>query len=163
MLCEHSNEIFGPVKLWGPPTVQQALSNKALKYVSPETHWIAHRLAGKRIKTRPLSAVATIRTRPVSTSYYQLPVAATLHLRVQGSPAGKRLDYSPNLHEPCRPVQISAMPHSLQPRLRSSTNNDRSQPAAARFNTQSPRIIRPPQRTGNPTQISSADYPLAAH
>jgi hypothetical protein len=34
----------------------------ALKYVSPDAHWIARRLAtagGKRIKTRPLSAIDT--------------------------------------------------------------------------------------------------------
>jgi hypothetical protein len=103
-------------------------------------------------------------SRPVTTSYQSLLhyiYESATQLRVQRSPAGKRLDYSPNLHEPCRLVQISAVPHSLQPRPRSSTS-DGSHSAAARLNTQPPRIIRPPQRTGNSTQISSADYPLAA-
>jgi hypothetical protein len=49
----------------------------------------------------------------------------------------------------------------LQPRLH-STSNDMSQSAAAKFNMQAPRTTCPPQRTGNSTQISSADYPLAA-
>jgi hypothetical protein len=45
----------------------------ALKYMSPDAHWIARRLAtagGKRIKTWPLSAIATSTTRPVTTSHY---------------------------------------------------------------------------------------------
>jgi hypothetical protein len=123
--------------------------------------------SGKLIKTRPLSTAATIRasTEPVSTSYQSLLhyiYESTTQLCVPRPLAGKRLDYSPNLHEPCQPVQISTVPHSLQPWLRSSTSSDRSHSAAARFNTQSPRITRPPQHTGNSMQISSADYPLAA-
>jgi hypothetical protein len=80
---------------------------------------------------RPFGPVLN-QSRPVTTSYQSL-----VQLRVQRSPAGKRFDYSPNLHEPCRPVQIFAVPHSLQPRLRSSTSNDRRQSAAARSNAQS--------------------------
>jgi hypothetical protein len=48
-------------------------------------------------------------SRPVTSRYYNCETTA--QLRAQRSPAGKRLDSSPNLHEPCRPVQTSAVPH----------------------------------------------------
>jgi hypothetical protein len=51
---------------------------------------------------------------------------------------------------------------SLQPRPRSPASSARSHSAAARSNTQAPRMTRSPQRTGNSTRFSSADYPLAA-
>jgi hypothetical protein len=77
----------------------------ALKYVSPDAHWIARRLVtagGKLIKVRPLSTRAN--------SYDQLPVATTCYyicettarLRVQRSPTSKRPTTCPASAEPAR-------------------------------------------------------------
>jgi hypothetical protein len=53
-------------------------------------------------------------SRPVTSRYYN-NCEITAQLRAQRSPAGKRLDSLPNLHESCRPVQISAVPHHFSP------------------------------------------------
>jgi hypothetical protein len=98
----------------------------ALKYVSPDAHWIARRLAtagGKTYKNaapqhnwhRPfgpaqLQQPVPNQSRPVTSRYYN-NCETTAQLRAQRSPAGKRLDSSLKLHESCRPVQISAVPH----------------------------------------------------
>jgi hypothetical protein len=60
--------------------------------------------APQRNRRRPFGPV--LNQSPPATSHYY-----TTSTRQQRSPAGKRLDYLPNLHEPCRPVQISAVPH----------------------------------------------------
>jgi hypothetical protein len=66
----------------------------ALKYASPDVHWIARRLAtagGKRIKARPLSTAAT--------SYQSLPLATTSTRRQQGYVSSDR---RPASAEPAR-------------------------------------------------------------
>jgi hypothetical protein len=82
-------------------------NESALKYVSPDDHWIARRLAtagGKRIKTRPLSTIATSTTSyrllPVMTSHYYIQ-ETTARLHIQRPPAGKRPEYLPNEHRTC--------------------------------------------------------------
>jgi hypothetical protein len=116
----------------------------ALKYVCPNAHWIARRLAtagGKRIKMRPLSAVATIPTRPVlnqspsvTTSRYYI-YESTAQLRVQGSPAGKRPGYLPGKRRTCTslagrcqtPKRCTHVRHSTP-----ATQHREARPATAR-------------------------------
>jgi hypothetical protein len=68
-----------------------------LKYVSPDAHWIACRLAtagGKRIKMRPLGTVVTSR--------YYVYNETTARLHVQQSPTSKRPTTCPASAEPVR-------------------------------------------------------------
>jgi hypothetical protein len=77
-------------------------------------------------------------SRPVITSYQSL-----LHLQINNTatcPAIASLQEAQLLAKPTRALPAGAnlcSSSSLQPRPRPSTNNDRSQPAAARSNTQS--------------------------
>jgi hypothetical protein len=120
---------------------------------------------------RPLSAIDTVqlqlpvpnRSQPVSTSYHSL-----LHPRVNSTatrPAIAGRQEARLLAEAARVLPSGTNLRgalSLQPRLRSPASSARSHSAAARSNTQAPCTTRSPQRTGNSTRFSSADYPLAA-
>jgi hypothetical protein len=121
---------------------------------------------------RPLSAIDTDHSDQSSysyqyrTSFDQLPVTTTTTARQQHS-------YVPSDRRPARGSTSRRTCKSLAGRYKSPrclitsaatsppASDARSQSAAARSNTQAHPTTRPPQRTGNSTRISSADYPLA--
>jgi hypothetical protein len=141
----------------------------ALKYVSPDAHWIARRLAtagGKTYKNAAPqrnrhSPVTATSTETASTSYYQLPLTT--------ASTSQQHSYTSSDRRPARGSTTRQTCTSLAGRYKSPrclitsaatsppASGARSQSAVVRSNT-----TRPPQRTGNSTRFSSADYPLAA-
>jgi hypothetical protein len=62
ILMNFGFQILSLCMMWGTSHGATGAIESGLKYVSPDAHWIARRLAtagGKRIKTRPLSTAAT--------------------------------------------------------------------------------------------------------
>jgi hypothetical protein len=96
--------------MWEPPHSATGAIESALKYLSPDTHWIACRLAtagGKHIKTWPLSAIVT--------SYDQsLPVATTSTRQQQGYVPSKRPDYLPSERQTCTSLAGQCNLHSAE-------------------------------------------------
>jgi hypothetical protein len=71
-----------PIGLVGTSHSATGAVESALKYVSPDAHWIARRLAtagGKHIKTRPLSAIDTDHSDQYWTSLNQLLPATSCY------------------------------------------------------------------------------------
>jgi hypothetical protein len=142
----------------------------ALKYVSPDAHWIARHLATAGGKTYKNAAPQRNQHRPHSavtaTSYYQLPLATASTSQQHSYPSSDR--------RPARGSTTRRSCTSLAGRYKSPrclitsaatalpASAARSQSAAARSNIQAPRTTRPPRRTGNSTRFSSANYPLTA-
>jgi hypothetical protein len=172
--------------VWGTSHSATGAIESALKYVSLDAHWIARRLAtagGKRIKTRPLSTAATIRTstEPVSISNDK----SLLHLRGNNTatrPAVAGRQEARLLAEPARALPAGANLRnvsSLQPRFRSPASNARIQSAAAIYNTQPqlrydsstrrhrastlPSRITPPPIGSAALQPATSAFRLASH
>jgi hypothetical protein len=101
-------------------------------------------------------------SRPVTTSYQSL-----LHLRVNNTatcPAIAGRQEARLLAEPARALPAGANLRSASfTSATTSLYQQRQEPiSSSHIQHAPPRITRPPQRTGNSTQISSADYQLAA-